>query len=153
MNTNQKIKKKFFNLILAIYFICLGLYLQPQTTYYALNKSNGAIYHTNICVAEKPAEEGWIVTGYCHCYLCCGEYSFMQNDVIRGASGNELISGYSCAADLPFNTLIKVIFSDGHEEIKRVDDRGVSGKHLDLYYDTHAQALTIGCQPVKIIIY
>lgn len=139
----------------VIAFICIfGCNL---TNYYSktetvLNRPIGNEIAIEIETKEFEIPRDWVVTGYCHCEKCCGIWASQQGAVIRGASGNELISGYSCASSLPFNTIVEITFADGHKENRRVDDRGTSGNHIDLYYDTHEGALSVGCQMVSVRI-
>ena len=88
----------------------------------------------------------WLITGYCPCSICCGQYAYNRptdengDPIVYGASGEVLIPGYSCAGSLPFGTLVQI---EGLGTF-RVDDRGVSGNHLDLYYGTHEEASNVG---------
>lgn len=89
----------------------------------------------------------WYITAYCPCSICCGQYAnsnirYDENGNVYhvGASGSTLIAGYSVASSLPFGTKIYI---EGVGEVC-VTDRGVSGNHLDLYFDTHEQALQFG---------
>lgn len=86
----------------------------------------------------------WYVTAYCPCSKCCGKYANSNtrydedgNEYHVGASGSTLIAGYSVASNLPFGTKI---YLEGIGEVC-VTDRGVRGNHLDLYFNTHADAL------------
>ena len=157
LNTNRKLElNRSIGLILPlIALICifnlnLSNYLTKSEI--VLNRPVANEKCTQVYTKEFEIPKTWVVTGYCHCEICCGVYAKTQGEVIRGASGNELISGYSCASSLPFGTILEVQFSDGHKELKRVDDRGTSGNHLDLYYSTHAEALSVGYQMVGVRI-
>ena len=87
-----------------------------------------------------------VITGYCACRQCVGEW-YTDNPVKYGASGRELISGYSCATNsLPLGT---IIYIDGLGEF-RVDDRGTTG--IDIYYDTHEAACTVGYSVKEVYI-
>lgn len=86
---------------------------------------------------EPPRSQMMVITGYCACRQCVGEW-YTDNPIKYGASGRQLISGYSVATNsLPLGTIITI---DGKEY--RVDDRGTAG--IDIYYDTHAGACSQG---------
>lgn len=95
---------------------------------------------------KQPQTTYMTVTGYCACRQCVGEW-YTDNPVKYGASGRELISGYSVATNsLPMGT---IIYIDGKEY--RVDDRGTTG--IDIYYDTHEGACTVGCSTKEVMIF
>ena len=102
----------------------------------------GASYTPNVqeCEFEHTNCGTWTITCYCHCAQCCGQWA--TNNVNKiGAMGVPLTSGYSCASSYPFGTLFLVTFQNGESQIFECQDRGVSGKHLDLYFDSHEKAL------------
>lgn len=95
-------------------------------------------------------------TAYCTCVSCCGIWSdehpsrigtdYMQ----KTASGTIPTEGRTVAADtdvLPFGTVLVI---DGQEYI--VEDRGgaVKGNSIDIYFDSHEEAVAYGLQ-YKII--
>lgn len=93
------------------------------------------------------------ITAYCGCETCCGEWSKNRdkdengNDIVCGASGRELIEGYSCASwHFPLGTIIEI---EGLG-IFRVDDRGSSG--IDIYFNTHEDALRFGKRYSKVSV-
>lgn len=96
------------------------------------------------------------VTAYCACVKCCGIWSAEHpsrkgtNYIQKTASGTIPKAGRTIAADtsvLPFGT---VVIIDGHEYI--VEDRGsaIRGNSIDIYFDSHTDALNWGVQ-TKII--
>lgn len=101
------------------------------------------------------------VTAYCACYECCGKWAKNRpldengNEIVYGASGTTLISGYSCASPLPFGTKIEI---DGYGTVK-VQDRTaewIVGKYgeniIDIYFDNHDEAYAFGCRYVEGVI-
>lgn len=74
------------------------------------------------------------ITYYCPCAKCCG----VQTGIT--ASGARVQAGVTIAADpsIPFGTELVI---DGHTYI--VQDRGgaIKGNHVDIYCDTHEEAL------------
>ncbi len=90
------------------------------------------------------------VTRYCPCEKCCGKYAKNRptddngNPIVFGASGRELNSGYSCAADtsLPFGTKLYIpqigmTFTVEDRAAKSIEKR-YDGKFIDLYFTDHA---------------
>lgn len=93
---------------------------------------------------EEPVEDSgeqweyvgvWTVTGFCGCIECCGQWAGSPT-----ASGAWPTAGWTCASDLPFGTLLYI---DGIG-YRCVEDRGVGGAWVDIYYDSHQEALNNG---------
>lgn len=95
-------------------------------------------------------------TAYCTCVSCCGIWSDehpsrIDTDYVqKTASGTIPTEGRTVAADtdvLPFGTVVVI---DGQEYI--VEDRGgaVKGNSIDIYFDSHEEAVEYGLQ-YKII--
>ena len=88
---------------------------------------------------EKEPEDGLVylgkfyVTGYDACMDCCG-----KTDGIT-ASGTAAAVGATCAADMPFGT---ILYIDGIG-VRRVEDRGVSGDCVDVFCADHAACYAI----------
>ena len=74
------------------------------------------------------------ITYYCPCAICCGVETGIT------ASGAVATAGVTCAADgsIPFGTELII---DGHTYI--VQDRGgaIKGNHIDIFCNTHEEAL------------
>lgn len=86
------------------------------------------------------------ITAYCACVKCCG-----KSDGIT-ATGTKATEGRTIAADpkvLPYGT--KVIIND-HEYI--VEDCGgaVKGNRIDLFFDSHSEALQWGVQRLEVFV-
>ena len=87
-----------------------------------------------------------VVTAYCPCRKCCG-----KTDGIT-ASGVKAKQGVTVAADtrfFPFGTKLEI---DG--KIYIVQDRGgaIKGNYIDLFFNTHQQALNFGRQTKEVTI-
>ena len=86
------------------------------------------------------------ITAYCPCKKCCG-----KSDGIT-ASGEKAIEGITVAMDksIPFGTKIYI---DGVGE-RIVQDRGgaIKGNRIDLYFDSHQEALNFGRQTKQVTI-
>ena len=89
----------------------------------------------------------YTITAYCPCRKCCGKWA---NGIT--ASGVYAKSKHTIAAPkgIPFGTVLVI---DGIEYT--VEDRGgaIRGKKLDIYFDTHREALNWGRQKREVFIY
>ena len=94
----------------------------------------------------QPIVEEYVITAYCPCVQCCG-----KSDGIT-ASGEKAIEGITVAMDksIPFGTKIYI---DGVGE-RIVQDRGgaIKGNKIDLYFDSHQEALNFGRQTKEVTI-
>ncbi|MCD6392317.1 MAG: 3D domain-containing protein [Planctomycetes bacterium] len=91
------------------------------------------------------------VTAYCPCEKCCGKYA----DGIT-ASGHEIAPGdLFVAADskYPFGTRISVPgYADG-KPVKVLDRGGaIDGRHIDVFFHSHQQALQWGVKYLNVKI-
>ena len=82
------------------------------------------------------------ITHYCNCSECCGQWAGGGT-----ASGTIPTAGRTVAAELPFGTRLVI---NGQEYI--VEDRGVSGCWVDIYCDSHAEALARGMYQTEVYI-
>lgn len=85
-------------------------------------------------------------TAYCPCMECCG-----KTDGIT-ASGVKAVEGVTIAADtsiLPFET---TVIMDGHEYTVQDIGGAIKGNRIDLYFDSHQDALDFGRQWKEIYI-
>ena len=122
-----------------------GFYDCP-TVIYSLEENIGYGAENTEIETAQPVVEEYVITAYCHCVKCCG-----KSDGIT-ASGEKAVEGVTVAADtniLPFGT--KVII-DGNTYI--VQDRGgaIKGNRIDLYFDSHQEALNFGRQTKQVTI-
>lgn len=86
----------------------------------------------------------WITTAYCPCELCCGDYATGYT-----ASGTLATEGRTVATfDLPFGTKIYI---DGLGEFI-VEDNGVEGGWIDIFFNSHEDALNYGMRNMDIYI-
>ena len=98
------------------------------------------------------------LTAYCPCEKCCEEWALKRplddkgKPIVYTASGKIAKAGYTVAADpnvLPYGTKIKI---NGHEY--EVQDCGgaVTGKSIDIYFDTHDEAENFGVKFVEVFV-
>jgi 3D (Asp-Asp-Asp) domain-containing protein len=85
-------------------------------------------------------------TAYCPCVKCCGKWS----DGIT-ASGVKAVEGITIAADirkLPMGT--KVYIEGLGERIVQDTGGAIKGNRIDIYFDSHEDALKWGRQQIEI---
>lgn len=96
------------------------------------------------------------LTAYCSCSRCCGKYANNRpldeygNEIVIGASGEQLKAGYSVAVDpdvIPYGTIVII---NGQEY--KAQDTGVKGNKIDLYFKTHKETVDFGIQSAEIFI-
>lgn len=99
-----------------------------------------------ICEEEAGTWESlgvWKLTAYCPLECCNGRGRAWQT-----ASGAEMVVGRTvAAAHFPFGTKLKI---NGHVYV--VEDRGVTGKHVDILFPTHAAGNEFGIQYAEVFI-
>lgn len=102
-------------------------------------------------------KELFVFTAYCSCAECCGEWSYNRptdesgNEIVIGASGQKLVSGYSVAVDptvIPYGTKL---YANGKEYIAHDCGGAIVGNRVDVYFgDDHQQALEFGRQEMFV---
>ena len=95
---------------------------------------------------QTTAAETFKLTAYCGCVKCCGKWSKYH----KTASGTTPVAGRTIAVDkkiIPLGTVVEI---DGKEYI--AEDTGVKGKHIDIYFNDHQEALNFGVQHKEVII-
>ena len=94
---------------------------------------------------EKPyTEKEMIITAYCPCEKCCGN----SNGIT--ASGTKAKQGRTVAVDpryIPYGTEIVI---DGQTYIAEDCGGAIKGNRLDIYFESHREALNFGKQ-TKIV--
>lgn len=95
-------------------------------------------------------------TGYCPCDICCGSWAYdrpLDDDgkpIIFTASGERAVAGYTCASNsFDFGTKLLI---NGHVYV--VTDRTAENitNTVDIYYNTHGEALAHGCQYYDVFV-
>lgn len=84
-------------------------------------------------------ESTMTVTAYCPCEKCCGAYSNGYT-----ATGAKATQGVTIATDpdvIPMGTEVEI---DGHIYIAQDVGGAISGNRIDLYFDSHEDALQWG---------
>ena len=121
----------------------------------AVLKNAGAMEERETAVSELVEQEGsgtgadpvltylgeWTTTGYCACSECCGVWATGCT-----ASGVLATSNHTVACGiLPFGTQVMI-----DNVIYTVEDTGVDGEWIDIFFDSHDEALAYGMQTKSI---
>lgn len=84
-------------------------------------------------------------TAYCSCKLCCGKWANGKT-----ATGTTPTQGRTIAVDKREIPLGAHVLIDGAEYI--AEDTGVRGKHIDIFFNSHSEALKYGVKYVEVEI-
>lgn len=100
-------------------------------------------------------EPEWIeavATAYCPCEICCGKWALNRPDgIVYTASGAIAEEGVTIAADWSVYSPGTILYIEGIGE-RTVQDRGgaISGQKIDVFFNSHEDALRFGRQEVRI---
>ncbi len=88
----------------------------------------------------------FILTGYCPCVICCGKTNGIT------ASGRPATANHTIAADKRFAFGTQMIING---MVYTVEDRGgaIKGNHIDVFFNTHAEALAFGKKTGDVYLY
>ena len=85
------------------------------------------------------------ITHYCTCQICCGDYSYEVTGVQnRTATGTLPISNKTIAVDPDVIEYGTILYIDGENYVAEDCGGGIVGKHIDIYCDSHEEALQKG---------
>lgn len=83
------------------------------------------------------------LTAYCNCPICSGEWAWGPT-----SSGSMPVAGRTVAMyGLPLGTKVLI---NGHEYV--IEDRGTPYSHIDVYHNTHEEALDFGVQYAEVYL-
>lgn len=108
----------------------------------------------------EPLTQEYTITAYCPCQTCCGKYALNRpNGIVYGARGIRLQQGISMASALPFGTIVRIQGLGEYDGVFVCDDRPAKwiiqkydSKIIDLYFETHEQAVEFGKRTGKVTI-
>lgn len=89
------------------------------------------------------------ITAYCTCRVCCGIYSGMNHT----ASGTVPTSNRTLAVDrnlIPFGTRLVI---NGQVYVAEDVGGAIKGKHIDMFFYTHAEAIRWGKRSMEVYYY
>lgn len=87
------------------------------------------------------------VTAYCPCEKCCGSWALNREGPVVGAACVPLVPGVSVAVEssiFPLGTTF--VDADGNQYIAHDTGSGVVGFWVDIFCETHEEAVSIGMQ-------
>lgn len=111
---------------------------------------------TQTIVPEWTSLGEFKLTAYCACEKCCGAWAYNRpidesgDPIVYTADQSVAEQGVTVAADtdvLPFGTQIMI-----NNHVYTVQDNGsaVDGNHIDIYFESHEEALQFGIQYAEI---
>lgn len=117
---------------------------------YGATASNGGAIGERI-MADHHGESLGIfnITAYCTCRVCCGVYSGRN----RTASGTVPTSNRTVAVDtsvIPFGTRLVI---NGQVYVAEDVGGAIWGKHIDMFFYTHAEAVRWGKRNMEVFLY
>lgn len=85
------------------------------------------------------------LTAYCPCEKCCGVNTGIT------ATGTKATQGRTIGVDpsvIPYGTVVEI---DGKEYVAE-DTGAIHGKHIDIFFDKHSDALAFGSKRAEVFI-
>ena len=111
-------------------------------------------------VPEQVSMGNYTITAYCPCQICCGYWATTRpldengEPIVYTASGARAQAGVTIAVDpyvIPHGTSVWFEGPDGMREyIAQDTGSAVDGYHIDLYFDSHEEALAWGAQTREV---
>lgn len=98
------------------------------------------------------------LTAYCSCEKCCGKWALNRpkdenwKDIVYGSTGSILIAGTSIAVDpsvIPYGSQVEI---NGHTYTAHDTGAAIKGNRIDVYFDSHQNALNFGVQYADVYL-
>lgn len=86
----------------------------------------------------------YVLTAYCSCSRCSGGWDS------KTATGTKCKEGRTIAVDpkvIPYGTTVRI---NGKDYVAEDCGGGIKGKHIDIYFDSHSEALDFGKQKAEV---
>ena len=94
------------------------------------------------------------LTAYCTCKICCGKNSpEVTGRPSKTRSGTHPVQGRTVAVDPNVIPLGTHIFINGHEYVAEDTGSWVDGEDVDIFFDSHKEALIFGRQKAEVFVY
>lgn len=157
--------KKFIYILFTIVVVVFVIILMPKRK---INDDNSTVTTETLLTVESEPEtllqveeteaiplvqeepeyitETFKLTAYCPCMQCCG-----KTDGIT-ASGTKATEGRTIAVDpnvIPFGTEVII---NGHTYIAEDKGGAIKNNRIDVYFDSHQDALEFGVQYADVLI-
>ena len=119
-------------------------YVQIETNGEKEEEEEEATTENKVCELVNLGE--YEITAYCACEKCCG-----KSDGIT-ATGTVATARRTIAVDpsiIPYGTELII---DGHTYVAEDCGGAIKGNHIDIYFDSHAEALEFGRQYKNVYV-
>lgn len=103
-------------------------------------------------VEEVPTQVSlgtFTLTAYCNCTKCCGKWAKYH----QTALGTRPQKNHTIAVDpnvIPLGTTVVI---NGNEYVAEDTGSGVDGNHIDIFFESHQEALNFGKQKAEVFRY
>lgn len=138
--TKEDVSKIFYELVAMVGFIVLLTWGGYWGCFYIQDSVRITAKPPWVFTQDFVSEKEFRVTAYCPCEKCCGKWA----DGVT-ASGHVIQTGDKFVAappEIPFGTVLDI---PGYGTVPVLDRGGViKGKRLDVFFDTHQEALNWG---------
>ena len=104
-------------------------------------------YVETVTLSTKESLGEFVITAYCPCEKCCGEYADGMT-----ASGTVATEGRTCAVDpdvIPLGTEIEI---DGVKYIAEDVGGAIKGNRIDICFNDHRSALQYGVKCKEVYV-
>lgn len=107
---------------------------------------------------EKVSLGTYVLTAYCSCQQCCGQYALNRpldengNPIVYTASGNRAVAGVTIAVDptiIPYGTKVEI---NGHVYTAHDTGSAIKGNRIDVYFADHSEAWNFGRQEAEVFL-
>jgi 3D (Asp-Asp-Asp) domain-containing protein len=118
----------------------------------AFQGPSGTLFEMETVPEPEPEWIDAVATAYCPCEICCGKWALNRPDgIVYTASGAIAEEGVTIAADWSVYSPGTILYIEGIGE-RTVQDRGgaISGQKIDVFFNSHEDALRFGRQEVRI---
>ena len=139
-------KKIIIAILLILSLLCYIRQNEPVSDFY-IEPTN------NMELVDKPQQTKEIkrtlsVTayGYCPCVKCCGKSNGITATGVRAKEGRTV------AVDSNVIPLGSTVIIDGHEYVAEDVGGGIKSNTIDIFHDTHTEALQFGKRKIEIIV-
>jgi 3D (Asp-Asp-Asp) domain-containing protein len=150
-----KLKKKRALAALILCIAALAVWAYPQETHIDAYGEENAKVEEFIDEGASTALNGdtsltslgeFKITHYCPCVKCCG-----KTDGIT-YTGTIATAGRTIGVDPEVIPLGSTVYIDGQAYIAEDTGGGIKGKHIDMFTDSHEEALRLGVQCAEVLI-
>ena len=120
--------------------------LMKDSFFDSLNAKPNEFGEETITVIEDTLIGTFTITAYCSCSSCCGK----SNGIT--ASGVKAQANHTIAADIKIFPFETEVFINGKSYIVEDVGGGVNGNHIDMYFNSHSEALAFGRKIEKVYV-